>query len=339
MPEQPTSPNQPSASPIDPQKPTSGTSSEPLAESETNVGQGGLPNNQTQEEQSNQEASPQHLQTPANTVAQQPFANDFNHEENELQGPSRGEFGRQSEQGYTQGGYGNERSRGPESYAGTLNAPAATTGYDGEREQKPAGFQEPKGSRFGAELPAADAQTPSSVSAGFANDNAAPKGTDSGYSENYGTSSLGGGVAADASAQPEPRQRNQREDYTPNHPEGGPRGLRTGLGDSNAGSGQQEAGTTPERGTRSGYDATGTTAQGNEQKGFGTEGGSYNDEYDASNKSSTAGSPSRGDYDKQDAAKNYGGAAGDRTDNPDSPDYGAAPRRAESQTGGEDRPE
>ncbi|SNC75248.1 hypothetical protein SAMN06265337_2779 [Hymenobacter gelipurpurascens] len=338
MPEQPTSPNQNSAPDTDPQKPASAPAASGQFVDESEMRQE-LPHNQAPEEQPDQEAAPHNLQTPANTVAQQPFANDFNHDENELQGPSRGEFGRQSGQGYTQGGYGNERSRGPESYAGALNTPAATTGYDGEREQKPAGFVEPMGSRYGSELPSSETQKPSSVSSGFANDNAAPKGPDSGYSENYGTSSLGGAGASSAEAQPEAHHRNQREDYTPGHPEGGPGGLHTGLGASGPATGEQEAGTSETQGNRSGYNATGNSAQGSEQKGFGTKGGSYNDEYDSANDAAQAGSPSRGDYDKQDAAQNYGGAASDRTDNPDSPDYGAAPRRAESHTGGEDRPE
>jgi hypothetical protein len=324
MPEQPTSPNLDSTPSADAQKPTASTSSESLAGSEVGVGQDPRPHN---------------LQTPANTVGQQPFANDANHDENELQGPSRGEFGRQSDQGYTQGGYGNERSRGPESYAGTLNTPASTTGYDGEREQKPAGFVEPLGSRYGSELPASASQDPSSVSEGFANDNAAPKGPDSGYSENYGTSSLGGAAATGTSAEPNAQQRNQGEDYMPGRPEGGPSGLQTGLGASGPATGQQEAGTSETRGTRSGYNATGNSAQGSEQKGFGTKGGSYNDEYDSAKADGQQGSPSRGDYDKQDAAQNYGGAAGDRTDNQDSPDYGPSPRRDEAHTGSEDRPE
>ncbi|TGD81186.1 hypothetical protein [Hymenobacter wooponensis] len=320
MPEQPTSPNQNPAA-----------ASESLAASETSVGQGGLTDNQNQDERPNQDANPHNLQTPANTTGQQPFANDRNHEENELQSPSRGEFGRQATQGVTQGGYGNELSRGAETYAGTLNTPGATTGYDGEREQKPAGFHEPMGSRYGAEVDPAIIQENSAVSPGFANDNAAPKGLDSGYSENYGTSSLGGGTQnGTAAAQPDAQQRNQSEDYRPGHPEQGPAGLDTGRGATGPANGDQEAGTSNTGGTRSGYNATGSSAQGSDQKGFGSKGGSYNDEYDSANNSGQPGSPSRGDYDKQDAAQNYGGAAGDRNSQQESPDYGSAPRRAES---------
>ncbi|TGE10191.1 hypothetical protein [Hymenobacter fodinae] len=320
MPDESISPNQNSAS-----------AGESLANSDANVGQGGHPNDQKQAGHSAQEPNLHNLQTPANTTGQQPFANDHNHEENELQSPSRGEFGRQSAQGLTQGGYGNELSRGPETYAGTLNTPAATTGYDGEREQKPAGFEEPMGSRYGAEVDPAIAQENSSVSPGFANDNAAPRGLDSGYSDNYGTSSLGGGTSnGTAAAQPQTQQRNQAEDYRPGHPEQGPAGLDTGRGATEPARGEQEAGTSTAETTRSGYNATGASAQGSDQKGFGSKGGSYNDEYDSANNSGQPGSPSRGDYDKQDAAQNYGGAAGDRNNPQDSPDYGAAPRRAEA---------
>jgi hypothetical protein len=273
---------------------------------------------------------PAELQTPANTTGQQPFAHDANHEQNEVAGASRGEFGRQSDQGLTQGGYGNEVSRGEATYAGTLETPPATTGYVGEREQRPAGFASEENGSFGTQPTEASLPGSSAVGAHFANDNAAPKGTDSAYAPNYGTSSLGGSVA-ESSAEPQPGQRNQREDYTPNHPEGGPQGLRTGVAAANSPDATNEADATPGRGQGSGYVAAGSPdAQGGADKGFGSKGGSYNDEYDGADASQPNGSPARGDYSQQDAARNYGGAADDRNQPDNAADYGPAPGRTAS---------
>ncbi|MFD2785378.1 hypothetical protein [Hymenobacter rubripertinctus] len=264
---------------------------------------------------------PIELQTPDNTAAGQPVAHDRNHEQNEVAGASRGEFGRQSDQGLTQGGYGNELSRGTATYAGPPVQAAATTGYVGERAQTAAGVPSDENGSFGTEAVGAGQPAGSSVGAAFANDNAAPQGPDSGYADNYGTSSLGG--QPNESPRPEPGQRNQHEDYTPGHPEAGPEGLRTGAQPTNATYGADEAAATPPAGEPNGYEAAGSAdAQGDEKVGFGSKGGSYNDEYDDARPAQSAGSPARGDYEKQDAAPNYGEASDERTDNPDSPDYG-----------------
>jgi hypothetical protein len=282
-------------------------------------------NNPTTATGENPAPQPAELQTPANTPAQQPFAHDRNHEQNEVAGASRGEFGRQSDQGTTQGGYGNELSRGDATYAGPLGQPAATSGYDGEREQRPAGKPSAENGSFGTQAVGAGQPAGSAVGTHFANDNAAPKGTDSGFADNYGTTSLGG---AATSAQPEAGQRNQREDYTPNHPEGGPQGLHTGAAPSNASQGTDEAEATPGTGSRSGYRAAGSgDAQGGTEKGFGSKGGSYNDEYDDAKPAAAAGSPAQGDFDKEEGARNYGGASDDRTNAAHSPDYGSSPGR------------
>ncbi|RSK51369.1 hypothetical protein [Hymenobacter rigui] len=268
---------------------------------------------------------PSELHTPANTTGQQPFAEDANHEQNEVAGASRGEFGRQSDQGLTQGGYGNEASRGTATYAGTVDTPAATTGYIGEREQRPAGIASEENGSFGTQAAGAAVPAGSAVGTHFANDNAAPQGPDSGFAANYGTSSLGGTTAFDA--QPDAGRRNQREDYTPNHPEGGPQGLRTGAAPTNnTEDAADEAEGAPATGPRSGYTAAGSPdAQGGTEKGFGSKGGSYNDEYDAAAPDQPSGSPARGDFDRKDGARNYGGASDDRTQVEQSPDYGAAP--------------
>ncbi|WP_426493035.1 hypothetical protein [Hymenobacter sp. 102] len=273
---------------------------------------------------------PTELQTPANTTGQQPFAHDANHEQNEVAGASRGEFGRQSGQGLTQGGYGNELSRGEATYAGTLQTPPATTGYVGEREQRPAGLTSEENGSFGTQPAGASLPGGSAVGAYFANDNAAPKGPDSGFAPDYGTSSLSG-TAADSNAEPQAAQRNQQEDYTPNHPEGGPQGLRTGVAPANSPEATNEADATPGREPGSGYVAAGSPdAQGGTDKGFGSKGGSYNDEYDAATANQSGGSPARGDYNQQDAARNYGGAAADRNPSDNSADYGPAPGRTAS---------
>ena len=94
---------------------------------------------------------PAALQTPDNTAAGQPVAHDRNHEQNEVAGASRGEFGRQSDQGVTQGGYGNELSRGTSTYAGAPVQPAATSGYEGKRAQTPAGLPSTENGSFGTE--------------------------------------------------------------------------------------------------------------------------------------------------------------------------------------------
>lgn len=286
------------------------------------------PTNTPATPEENPATPPTELQAPANTPSQQPFVHDRNHDQNEVAGASRGEFGRQSDQGTTQGGYGNELSRGAATYAGPLDQPAATSGYVGEREQRPSDHASAENGSFGTQAVGSGQPAGSAVGTHFANDNAAPKGPDSGFADNYGTTSLGG-VAAPAKTTD--GSRNQREDYTPNHPEGGPQGLRTGVAPSNASQGTAEADATPTNGPGSGYQAAGSAdAQGSAEKGFGSKGGSYNDEYDAANPSQTAGSPARGDFDKQDAARNYGGASDDRTNPEQSPDYGAAPGRTSS---------
>lgn len=302
------------------------TSSEALAAAETSVGQGGLAG--SADEQENKEAPPQELQAPQNTTGQQPFAHDPNHYQNEVAGASRGEFGRQADLGATQGGYGNELSRGADTYAGSLNTPAATTGYIGEREQRSAGFADTGNGSFGTQPVGAGSPAGSAVGPGYVNDNAAPTGPDSGFADNYGTSSVGGRTTGNA--QPNPGQRNQQEDYRPNHPDGGPDGLRTGVAPTNSAQGADEADATPTAGSRSGYEAaiSEPQAQGSEATGFGSKGGSYNDEYDSANPNATGqGSPSRGDYDSQQAERNYGGASDDRTHPDDSTDYGPMPGR------------
>ncbi|UPL48295.1 hypothetical protein [Hymenobacter sublimis] len=279
-------------------------------------------------EQSSLEPVPTELQTPANTTGQQPFAHNPNHEQNEVAGASRGEFGRQSDQGITQGGYGAELSRGNATYAGTLDTPVPTTGYIGERQQQPNDFVSNENGSYGTQPVGATAPSGSAVGTDFANDNAAPKGTDSGYAENYGTSSLG--EARAGSGQPDASHRNQQEDYRPNHPEGGPEGLRTGVAPTNTSQGSNEADATPTRGSRSGYQAAGSPdAQGGQQSGFGSKGGSYNDEYaSAAPNDQQEGAPTRGDYDSQDAARNYGGASDDRTGSGEGTDYGPMPTRS-----------
>ncbi|UYZ63080.1 hypothetical protein [Hymenobacter weizhouensis] len=274
------------------------------------------------------DAHPDHLLAPRNAKESGPVANDPAHAQNEVAGPDRGEFGRHAG-GVTHGGYGGFQPGRKEggAYSGPLGTPPPTTGYDGERSQQSAGFVDNSNGSFGSQ-PGQHAPANSTVSPGYANDNAAPQGTDSGFAPNYGTSSLTGATTATTAA-PAAGQRNQTEDYRPNHPEQGPEGLTIGAAPTNAAHGHNEADTTPTGTQRSGYQAAGSPdAQGSEQTGFGSRGGSYNDEYDAASDAKGQGSPTRGDYSQQDAAQNYGGAAADRTSSDDSPDYGPAPTRA-----------
>ncbi|OWP62938.1 hypothetical protein CDA63_12020 [Hymenobacter amundsenii] len=272
---------------------------------------------------------PPELRAPANTTSEQPVAHDRNHEQNEVSGASRGEFGRQDLEGATKGGYSDEPSRGTQTYAGSVTEPAATTGYVGERAQTDRGFPSVENGSFGTVAVGAGDTPGSAVGASFGNDNDAPQGTDSGYAANYGTSSLGG--TQNTGAQPDTTTRNQREDYTPGHPEGGPVGQRTGQAPTNADTGRDEAeATPPTTADRSGYEAAGSAnSEGSEAEGFGTKGGSYNDEYDGA-EPGQPGSPAKGDHDQQEAAKNYGAASDQRTNAPDSPDYGSAPGQTSS---------
>ncbi|SDY72425.1 hypothetical protein [Hymenobacter psychrophilus] len=272
-------------------------------------------------------ALPPELRTPANTPAEQPVANDeFNHDQNEVSGASRGEFGRQSDHGATQGGYGNEASRGADTYAGPPVQAPATSGYEGERAQTEEGFPSTENGSFGTVAVGAGHDAPgSAVGPQFGNDNDAPNGSGSAYAPNYGTSSLGG--PPNPAPEPDEKHRNQHEDYTPGHPEGGPAGQRTGQAPSNTSYGRDEAdATAPTHADRSGYEAAGSPdSEGSESQGFGTKGGSYNDEYDDSEPDTVAGSPAKGDFDRQQAARNYGQASDERTNASDSPDYGATP--------------
>lgn len=276
---------------------------------------------------SGQPTNPDYLLAPPNAGTSGPVAGDPDHVQNELMGPDRGEFGRHAS-GATHGGYGGVQPGREEggAYSGPLGAVPATTGYDGERAQTSAGFADNSNGSFGSQPE--QAPTNSTVSPTYANDNAAPKGPDSGFAADYGTTSLGGSTSAGQAA-PAAAQRNQTEDYRPGHPEQGPQGLTTGAAPTNTAQGRNEADTTPSNpGQRSGYQAAGSPdSQGSQQTGFGSRGGSYNDEYDAASDAGAQGSPSRGDYDQQGAAQNYGGAAADRTDSPDTPDYGPAPTR------------
>lgn len=87
--------------------------------------------------------------------------------------------------------------------------------------------------------------------------------------------------------------------------------------------------------SRNGY---GRSYGGDSSQGFGSRGGSYNDEYDNGNRQGGSGSPSRGDYTRQDRGRNYGPGAQNqyRPGHPDEDDYGPLPRR-NSGRDGEDR--
>lgn len=220
----------------------------------------------------------------------QPVYHDDDRRENQLSGPGRGEFGPQ-DTGSTQGGYG-AQYRADDVYGGQLGSqPINTGGYRGGRPEHNTGTDEfrPEGSTFGTEP--GTPQSGTTVDSHYKNDNASPK-SGTGFSEDYGRTSLGGSGEFKAGANLPPNQRNQTEDYRPSQNGHDSDGLAfqpmpteprtTELG------GQHEPGPTGEPATgdrktdsasRTGYVATdGEGSQsGNVAEGLGSRGGSYDD--------------------------------------------------------------
>ena len=330
------------AAATDPDNPAALASSESLAASETSVGQGAVDGEA--EPQENKEANPDDLQ-PADTYGGN-FSNstqgsyrDEDRRENQDSDPNRGEFGIQQPSGTTHGGYGNQFREGitehqgpaddkyygqgvvrPES--GDLNSYRA---YDGRDERPDAR------TAYGFEAGTTVSLNPNASTA-LPNDNGSPLGTDSGYADDYGTTSLRATPAAGVAGQHvdtiEPGQRNQTEDYMPSPgapasqgrpaPNAGPApadpeasGSRPadsrGYGDR----GRDLANEAPDMATgddRNGYNS-GEANKGDASKGIGSKGGSYNDQYDDSQPNSRAGSPAKGEERSEDRSQNYGSSA------------------------------
>jgi hypothetical protein len=314
----------------DVESPAAPASSESLADSETSVGKGAVEGeNQPQE---NKEANPADLQ-PTETYGGN-FSNstqgsyrDEDRRENQDSDPNRGEFGTQGQQGTTHGGFGNQnRQAGYEpnntaedKYYGGPGAPGEQTNsyraYDG-RDARPDTRTE-----YGFEAGNTVSLDPSAKTTDT-NDNGSPKGTDSGYANDYGHTSLraSAGSASQGDATGLDR-RNQTEDYMPapaspanatagtaNPETGGQRPASSqGYGDR----GRDQSNETPDFDTnneRNGY-VQPTANNGDASQGTGSRGGSYNDAYDDSQPNSRAGSPAKGEERSQDRSQNYGSAA------------------------------
>lgn len=296
---------------------------------------------------------------------------DHDRRENQLGGAARGEFGSQ-DSGNTQGGYGNqyretdvagESNEGNERYySGSNYNPGpqhnSYRDFDGRRDTydqpAPAGTaqlqQQPGSAQTEGNAPSATGPDRDSQGQRFQNDNGSGYGPDSGFSEDYGRSSLAPGSEVAEQGEPHRDLRNQSDDQTAStrgeyDPESGPENLgqrqnqektygqgayqdHDPKGSYDAPSERDEHESEHER---SGYRGGSGDHGGSADQGFGSQGGSYNDEYNSANPSDPAGSPSRGDYDQADKAQNYGQEKREdfRSDSADSEqvDYGAAPRR------------
>lgn len=106
------------------------------------------------------------------------------------------------------------------------------------------------------------------------------------------------------------------------------------------GHGRDERGSQPDYRTGDQRNGYGRSFGGDAQQGYGSRGGSYNDEYDNANRGQGqqgSGSPAQGDYTREDRARNYGPQARQqfRPDRPEGEesDYGSAPRRNRGRDG------
>ncbi|WP_208175959.1 hypothetical protein [Hymenobacter negativus] len=336
------------------ENPAAPTSSESLAASETSVGQGAV-DGET-EPQENKEANPDDLK-PTDTYGGN-FSNstqgsyrDQDRRDNQDSDPSRGEFGAHGQQGATHGGFGNQNrladyephNTAEDRYYGGPGAPGEQTNsyreYDG-RDERPDARTE-----YGFEAGTTVSLDPSSKTTDT-NDNGSPKGTDSGYAQDYGHTSLRAmqGVGPQSNTTGTDR-RNQNEDYMPApaspsnttagtaNPETG--GQRPAAGSQGYGDrGRDQANEAPDFGTgneRNGY-VQPNANKGDAAQGTGSRGGSYNDAYDDSQPNSRTGSPARGEERSEDRNHNYGSSA--RTENrsaegdDNAADHGAPRRNA-----------
>ncbi|NKI87639.1 hypothetical protein [Hymenobacter artigasi] len=330
-------------------------SSEALAAAETSMAAGAV--DADTKPQENKEANPADL-VPEGSYGgnfgngTQDSYQDQDRRENQDSDPNRGEFGAQDLGGTTHGGFGNQNrladyepnNTAEDNYYGgpgrTGEQDNSYRSYDG-RDERPDSRTE-----YGFEAGTATGQTPTSANP-HENDNGSSKGPGSGYSADYGHTSLNPGSATDQrdGATPEVDHRNQTEDYMPaqsgtdsqgrhdtetystNQPE-----MANQRGQGYADRGRDQPNSVPDNDTgdeRNGYTAAGAN-KGDVGQGIGSRGGSYNDAYDDSKAGSTAGSPAQGDQRAEDKAQNYGSAARqeNRTDEANSADHGAPQRNA-----------
>ncbi|MGY2131504.1 hypothetical protein ACW9KT_04720 [Hymenobacter sp. HD11105] len=286
--------------------------------------------------------------------SKEPIFNDADRRENQLSGPARGEFGPQ-DVGSTQGGYGNQ-FRADEVYGGKLGTQQSTRGgYGGglpKNNTAPTDAQyssapqpdRPEGSTFGTEP--GTPRTGTTVDPHYENDNDSPR-VGTGYSEDYGRTSLGGGAASStAGANLPPNQRNQTgdEEYLPSQdghdddgiayqpaPTGQQRNTELGGRDEPGPKGEPEPSAADGgSASRSGYvESDGERSHGGDvAEGIGSEGGSYNDSNANKNTGgATAEESSRADDNKAPVPPH----AGEETD------YGTMPRRNAGRDNDEDR--
>ncbi|PJJ58720.1 hypothetical protein [Hymenobacter chitinivorans] len=327
-----------------------GTSSQSLADSEMSVGKGAL-NTEPGDEQENKEAdrnavrpgqglAPSEAAPKADWGGQfgnsvQPVYHDADRLENQLASPGRGEFGPQ-DTGGTQGGYGNQY-RANDVYGGQLGSqPVNTGGYQGGRPENNTGTDEynPQGSTFGHATATPLAGT--TVDPHYRNDNASPTAPDSGFSEDYGHSSLVGGAGNAQAGTSHERNQSADYDYIPSqgsardeqpgtsyNPQPTVHGRTGELNGANEPGPNREAATPTGSDSRTGYTRTEgeTSYQGNSGEGIGSKGGSYNDPNDSSNPAAADGGAAQQDY-SRDAQNNAPVPPHDNGS-----DYGTMPRR------------
>jgi hypothetical protein len=230
---------------------------------------------------------------------------DPDHLENQESGAARGEFGAHGHQGHTHGGYGNQ--------ARILTDPIK------EDDQPQTGSAAPDG--YQARTGNGDQGQGMGGSGSQQNDNGSGPGLGQGFSADYGNTSGGSPTPHEAAQPAAGTARNQSED---DHSSRG--------GYDNQGHPDDDAPRQPD--VQASEEAPGENGRANSysgsiSEGHGSQGGSYNDEYDSADDKSQSGSPARGDYDSQDQSHNYGqgSRAQNRPANSDDPDYGAAPHR------------
>jgi len=344
----------PTGSP-DTDSPAAPASSESLAASETSVGQGAVGGETNQQE--NKEADPADLQ-PADTYggnfsnSTQSSYHDEDRRENQDSDPNRGEFGTQSQQGTTHGGFGNQNrladyephNTAEDRYYGGPGAPGEQTNayraYDGRDERPDARVE------YGFEAGTTVSLDPAAKkNDADSNDNGSPKGKDSGFAKDYGHTSLRAmqGLAPQGRAA-SPDRRNQTEDYMP--APASPDNTTAGAADPGADGqrpvssqgygdrGRNQSNDAPDfntGGARDGY-VQPEANKGDAAQGTGSRGGSYNDAYDDSQPNSRTGSPAKGEERSEDRSQNYGSSA--RTENrsaegdDNAADHGAPRRNA-----------
>ncbi|OUJ75374.1 hypothetical protein [Hymenobacter crusticola] len=312
---------------------------------------------QERQQHSDSEPSDQYGGNFGNSV--QDIYQDDDRHENQISGASRGEFGTQ-DHGNTQGGYGNQFRATNESGNYTLsNGPQENSyqNYSGRDDSYRQGQQSSTQVVYGQDnlpyeqlQPNAQAGNDGST---YLNDNGSGYGRSRGYSADYGTSSLTDsnmGTTPTNRSDLGAQQRNQNEDrnssrggYDNQDRTQGGNGQQTsrderedsynqaaGIPDPNSRSTYQQPSARDEEENKTNRSGSGDGQgdyNGKTTEGFGSQGGSYDDEYASSDPNSKQGAPVRGDYDNADKAKNYGAEKREEYRAEDKEDYGSAPRR------------